>query len=241
MKKLPLALALASAAPLACLLPAAPAAAIPVFDATNYAQNLLQAARALEQINQQIQSLQNEASMLQNMARNLERIEFPQLERINAAMQRIDQLMGQAQGIDFRVDRLDDRIRTLFPGEVRQVLSSDQRVAQARARLDAATTGFRQTMGIQAQVVENVREDSRLLDELVARSQGSVGGLQAQQSANQLAALGIKQQLQLQNLMAAAFREASIERSRRALAEEDGRATTRRFLRPGRAYTPARD
>ncbi len=41
-------------------------AAWPVFDATNFAQNILQASRALEQINNQIRSLQNQATMLQN-------------------------------------------------------------------------------------------------------------------------------------------------------------------------------
>jgi type IV secretion system protein TrbJ len=35
-----------------------------VYDPSNYAQNVLQAARALEQINQQIAQLQNEAQML---------------------------------------------------------------------------------------------------------------------------------------------------------------------------------
>ena len=107
-----------------------------------------------------------------------------------------------------------------------------------RKRLDAATAGYRQAMGVQAQVVENVREDAALLAELVGRSQNAVGGLQAQQAANQLLALSIKQQLQLQNLMAAEFRDASVERARRAQAEADGRAATRRFLGNGRAYTP---
>lgn len=220
-------------------LPASPAAAqLSVFDPTNYAQNLLQAARALEQINHQIASLQNEASMLQNMARNLERIDFPQLERVTSAMQRIDGLMGQAQGIDFRIDRLDERVRTMFPGAAGRALRLDQRVAEARARLDAATAGYRQAMGVQAQVVENVREDAGTLAELVGRSQGAVGSLQVGQAANQLLALSIKQQLQLQSLMAAEFRGAAIERARRTQAEEDGRAATRRFLGIGRAYTP---
>ncbi len=241
MKKMWMAIALAAAAPVALALPASPAAAIPVFDATNYAQNLLQAARALEQINHQIASLQNEAAMLQNMARNLERLDFPQLQQVNSAMQRIDQLMGQAQGIDFRMDGLDQRLRSLFPGAVDRALRRDQRVLEARARLDAATAGYRQAMGVQAQVVENVREDAALLAELVGRSQNAVGGLQAQQAANQLLALSIKQQLQLQNLMAAEFRDASVERARRAQAEADGRAATRRFLGTGRAYTPGRD
>ena len=238
LKMLALATATVLSAGGALVLPAAPAAAIPVFDATNYAQNLLHAARALEQINQQIQSLQNEAAMLQNMAKNLERIDFPQLERITSSLEQVDQLMGQAQGIDFRVDQLDQRFRTMFPGVVDNALRSDRRVADARARLDGALDGFRHSMSVQAQVVGNVREDAGLLAELVERSQGAAGSLQAQQATNQLLALSTKQQFQLQNLMAAEFRSLGLERARRAQAEIEARASARRFLGSGRAYTP---
>jgi len=224
------------------VLPAEPAAAqLAVFDPTNYAQNLLQAARALEQINNQVRSLQNQTAMLQNMARNLERVDFPELQQVTSAMQRIDGLMGQARGIDFRIDRLDERVRRLFPGAVDGVLSSDQRVLHARARFGAATAAYRQAMGVQAQVVENVREDAAALAGIIARSQGAVGGLQAQQAANQLLALSINQQFQLQNLMAAEFRSEALDRSRRAQVEAEGRAATRRFLGSGRAYTRTRD
>ena len=48
-----------------------PAHALIVFDPSNYAQNVLTAARALQQINNQITSLQNQAQMLINQARNL--------------------------------------------------------------------------------------------------------------------------------------------------------------------------
>lgn len=212
-------------------LPVAPAAAqMPVIDTTNYAQNLLQAARALEQINNQVKSLQNEASMLENMGRNLKTVSFPQLQRITSAMSRIDQLMGQAQGIQFKVAGLDQQIKNLFPGSLSQALTGDQRVAEARAQLDAATAAFRQAMNIQAQVAENVTADAGTLGELAATSQGAVGALQVGQAANQLLALSVKQQLQLQNLMASEYREAALERARAAQAEEDGRATTRRFL-----------
>lgn len=245
MKKISMAFALVAGTALSIgatvVLPLSPAAAIPVFDATNYAQNLLQAARALEQINHQISSLQNEAAMLQTMARNLERIDFPQLDQLGSAVARIDQLMGQAQGIDFRVDQLDQRIARMFPGAVDRLLGRDQRVAEARARLDAAMAGYRRSMSVQAQVVENVREDAGLLSELVGRSQGAVGALQVSQAANQLVALGIKQQFQLQELMAAEFRSQAVERSRRAQAEHEGRAATRRFLGTGTAYTPRRN
>jgi P-type conjugative transfer protein TrbJ len=210
----------------------APAAAsgLPVFDVTNYAQNLLQAARALDQVNNQLTSLQNEASMLQNMAANLKRIDFPQLQRMTSAMQRVDRLMDEAKGIQFKVDGLDRQMESLFPGALKQALTGDQRVAEARARLDSATAAWRQAMRVQAGVAENVEEDSGLLNELAARSQSAAGALAVGQSANQLLALGVKQQLQLQNLMATEFREAALDRARRAQAEEDGRAATRRFL-----------
>ena len=225
----------------ALALPVMPAAAqMAVVDSTNYAQNLLQAARALEQIHNQVRSLQNEAAILQNMGRNLERIDFPQLERVRSAMQRIDRLMGEARGIDFRMGRLDERIRTLFPGR-RTALASDGRVTEARARLDAATAAYRQSMAVQSQVVENVREDAGTLTELVARSQSAAGDLQVSQAANQLLALSIKQQMQLQSLIAADQRSGAVERAQRAQAEEEGRAATRRFLGSGNAYAPPRN
>ena len=234
MKHLPILLGVAAAAlglGGAILVPAAPAAAqMPVFDTANYAQNLLQAARALDQINNQVKSLQNEASMLENMGRNLKTLDFPQLQRIKSAMQQISQLMGQAQGVQFKIQGLERQISSLFPGVIGQALTGDQRVAQARAQLDAATAAFKQAMSVQAQVAENVSADSGTLAELAAASQGSVGALQVGQAANQILALSVKQQLQLQNLIASEYRSAAIDRARRAQAEEDGRAATRRFL-----------
>jgi P-type conjugative transfer protein TrbJ len=215
----------------------APAAAIPVFDPANYAQNVLQAARSLQQINQQIRSLQNEASMLENMARNLQKIDFPELERLKASMQRVDQLIGAAKGIDMRVDQLDEKLKAMFPGAVDRAARSDVRVADARARLDAAVAGIRRSMTVQAQVAENVREDSSLLEALVARSQGADGALAAAQATNQLLALSAKQQMQLQSLLAAGLRESSLERARAAQVESEARGARRRFLGSGHAYT----
>ena len=219
-------------------IPVAPAVAIPVFDATNYTQNILQAARALEQINNQIQSLQNEATMLQNMARNLERIDFPQLQRISSSLKQVDQLMGEAQGIGFKVNELEQRFRTMFPGSVDRALKNDTRAAEAKARLDSALEGFRHSMTVQAEVVSNIRDDAELLSELSKRSEGAVGSLQVSQATNQLLALSTKQQLQLQTMMAAEFRSQATERARRVQAEAEAKAATKRFLGSGRAYSP---
>ncbi|MEO0419473.1 MAG: P-type conjugative transfer protein TrbJ [Pseudomonadota bacterium] len=223
---------------LALLLPATPAQALPVFDSSNYAQNVLTAARTLKQINQQIQQLQNEAQMLVNQARNLTTIDFPELEELREKLQEIDRLMGQAQGIDFELDTLDQRFRQLFPQDFDEALNSDQRIANARERLDAAMAGFRQTMGVQSTIVANVQEDAQALQAIIARSQGAEGSLAAQQATNQLLALTAKQQFQLQQLMAAQFRSEAVEAARRVQESQEARAATKKFLGKGRAYTP---
>ncbi|MEQ7874279.1 P-type conjugative transfer protein TrbJ [Sphingomonas sp. ASV193] len=226
------------ALPLTAIVPATPAAAvIPVFDAANYSQNLLSAARALEQINHQLSSLQNEATMLQNMARDLQRIDFPELTQLTGALKQSEQLIDQAKGIDFKVDRLDERLRAMFPGSVDQALRGDERVAQARARLDAAMDGTRRSMEVQANVAGQVREDADLLVALVARSQNASGNLEVSQATNQLLALSAKQQFQLEQLMATEFRSQALDRARRAQDGEEARAATRRFLGTGQAYT----
>lgn len=242
MKKLSMALALAAGTTVSIgwtfALPSSQAAAaLPVFDVTNYAQNILQAARALDQVNNQIKSLQNEATMVQNMARNLEKIDFPQLQQISSSLGQVDQLMGEAKGIEFKVGQLDAQFKSMFP-DASSLLRTDQRVAGARAQLESAMEGFRHSMTVQAEVVSNIRDDSALLSELAKRSDGAVGSLQAQQATNQLLALSTKQQLQLQEMMAAEYRSAGIERARRAQAEAEARAATKRFLGSGKAYTP---
>lgn len=209
-----------------------------VFDPRNYSQNILTAARTLQQINNQIQSLQNEATMLINQSKNLARIDFPQLQAITQTLREIDRLMGQAQAIRFQVSGLDQQFSRLFPNDFGQALRSDQRVIGARSRLDASMDAFRHTMTMQAQVAENVSADTRTLSEIVSRSQGAEGSLQAQQATNQLLALTAKQQFQIQNLMAAQYRADTTEAARRVQAEEEARTATRKFLGSGRAYTP---
>lgn len=218
--------------------PTTPAQAFTVFDPSNYSQNLLTAARTLTQINNQIQSLQNEAQMLIGQAKNLSRIDFPQLQQLTRTLQAIDRLMGQAEGIDFRIDGLDQQFSRLFPDDFNQALATNQRVIDATTRLDAAKAGYRQTMGVQSQVVANVQADATILGAIIARSQGAEGALQVNQATNQLLALSAKQQFQIQELMAAQYRAEAMEAARRAQAEAEGRAATKTFLGSGTAYGP---
>ena len=215
-----------------------PAQAIVVFDPSNYSQNLLTAARTLQQINNQIQSLQNEANMLINQAKNLTTIDFPELQALTQTLQQVDRLMGQAQGIRLQVSGLDQQFHQLFPQSFGQALRMNDQVVAARSRLDTAMTAYQHTMTVQAQVAENVAADAQTLSSLVAKSQGAEGSLQAQQATNQLLALSAKQQFQIQNMMAAQYRAETIERARQAQAQIDAQAATKKFLGSGTAYTP---
>jgi P-type conjugative transfer protein TrbJ len=217
---------------------AAPANAIIVFDPTNYAKNLLTAQRALTQINNQIRSLQNEATMLSNEARNLTTVGFPELQQITADLQQIDRLMAQARGISFRIADLSAQYARLFPGEGRTGVTADQRIVDARARLDSVMAAYRETMAAQSQVAGNVSADAPTLALLAARSQGAEGALQVAQTSNQLLALTTKQQFQIQQMMATQYRAEATEAEARAQSAIDGRAATIRFLGSGSAYTP---
>src|SRR5690606_2947954 len=72
-----------------------------VYDPTNYSQNILTAARTLEQINNQIRQLQNQAASLINEARNLQSLPMSMLDPLQAQIRQTQQLLNQAQGIAF--------------------------------------------------------------------------------------------------------------------------------------------
>lgn len=215
-----------------------PASALVVYDPSNYAQNVLTAARTLQQVNNQIRALQNQATSLLNEARNLSTITFPELQALTQTLRSIDTLMGQATRIQFRVSSIDSQFSQLYPNAFSQSLRLDAQVAAARNRLDTQVTAYRQTAAVQAQIAENVEADRDTLTALVDRSQGAEGSLQAQQATNQLLALVVKQQLQIQQMMATQFRAQTLSGANGAQAASEAQAATTRFLGNGTAYTP---
>jgi type IV secretion system protein TrbJ len=211
-------------------------AQITVFDPSNYSQNVLTAARTLQEINNQVQSLQNDAQALLRMDRNLRGIDFPQLQALSDKLNGIDQLMKQAQSVDFRVDQLNDKLRTLYPRDFDPASTRDQRLQAARDRYDASSDAFRRSMEVQARIVEDARSDAEAMTAVISRSQGADGALGAVQATNQLLALTAKQGLALQQMIAAQFRGETLEQQRQVTESEAARAATRKFLGSGQAY-----
>lgn len=214
------------------------AAQYAVIDSSNLVQNTLTAARTLEQINNQVQELQNEVVMLANEARNLTSLNYSSLDQLTSTMAQISTLMNQAQGIAFNVTATQTAFAQQYPEQYAASVTGDQLMADAHQRWQNSMDAFQQTMTVQAQVATNVEADTGALSALVNASQGAVGNLQAQQATNQLVALSVKQQLQIQSLMAAQYRAQALEAARDAESQEQARAATEEFLGSGHAYTP---
>ncbi len=208
-----------------------------VYDPTNYVQNVLSAARALEQINNQIQSLQNEAQMLINQARNLASLPYSSLQQLQQSVQRTQALLGQAQRIAFDVQQIDQAFQSQY-GNI-SLSTSDQRlVSDARSRWQNTVGGLQDALRVQAGVVGNIDTNRAEMAALVGQSQGATGALQATQAGNQLLALQAQQLADLVAVVAANGRARALVDAERAAAAEQGREQRRRFLTPGSGYQP---
>ena len=210
-----------------------------VYDPTNYAQNLLSATRALQQINNQITSLQNEATMLINQARNLTSLPFSSLQQLQQSVQRTQQLLSEAQRIASNVQNIDQAFRTNYGAGSASMSASDQQlVAQAKERWNNTVSGLQDAMRVQAGVVGNIDTNRTQMSALVGQSQGATGALQAAQAGNQLLALQAQQLADLTAVVSANGRAQALAEAERSAAAEQGREQRRRFLTPGAGYQP---
>src|ERR1700757_4553239 len=208
-----------------------------VFDPNNYAQNVLTAARALQQINNQIVSLQNHAQMLINQARNLATLPFSSLLQLEQSILRTQQLLAQAQRIAYDIQQIDRAFSTTYAAASSSV--SDQAlIANAQSRWQNAMSGFQDAMRTQATVVGNLDTNRTQMSALVTSSQGATGALQASQAGNQLLALAAQQLADLTAVVAAHGRAQNLESAQHAAAQDQSREQLRRFLTPGVGYQP---
>src|SRR5260221_10132308 len=116
-------------------------AQIVVFDPNNYVQNVLTAARALQQITNQITSLQNQAQMLINQARNLASLPYSSLQQLRQSIQRTRQLLAQAQRIAYDVQQIDRAFSTTY-APVSASTSSQTLISNAQARWQTSVTAL---------------------------------------------------------------------------------------------------
>lgn len=199
-----------------------------VHDPRNYAQNILTAARTLEQINNQIRQLQNQSTSLLNEAKNLASLPTSTLQELQGQVDQTRQLLGQAQRIAFDVND----VQAAFAGRYKGAALSGPNttmIANADARWKDSVGAFEDAMKVQAGIVGNLGVTRQSIGTLVGASQSAAGALQAAQAGNQLLALQSQQLADLTAAIAAQGRAEALDAARRAAAEAEARERFRRF------------
>ena len=208
-----------------------------VLDTANLAQNILTAARTLEEINNQLMQIQQFTQMLEYDARNVASLNFLGLGQLTSSLDQMNGLMSQARSLAYNVNNLQSQFSTLFPIYGADV-TQRQLFSDAQTRWQASVNTFQHTMAVQSEVVSGIAGDQAQLSALVGQSQSAIGALQAMQVTNQLLALQSKQLAATQALLSAGGRAQSTETMRQVEDEEAGRAEWQRFWGNGVSYTP---
>jgi P-type conjugative transfer protein TrbJ len=211
-----------------------------VFDPSNYQQNLLSATRALEQINNQVRTLQNQAQMLLRMDQNLARLGSTISPDLQRTLTDIQSQLRAGDGIAMRLQQTQGGYDRLFPNQVSTALSADDVLRNAKARWEEEYTAFRRAALLQGQIADSVDTDTRLLGDAMANSRNAIGSLEAAQAGNELTGLSVKQSLALQSLLAAQHRAETLTRARDLAAEDEARQRFKSFVGTSSAYTASR-
>ena len=207
-----------------------------VLDPSNLAQNILTATRTLQQVNNQIRQLQNEAQMLINDAKNLAQTSFDPTGEINRIMVEIDNLMGAAKAIQYTIADTDRIFRAHYPEDY-SAWTESQMAASAEEQWKISRNAFHDALLVQSQIVESVDGDRTTLNRLLSETRSAEGSLSVAQTGNQLMALEASQSLKIQQLMAAQYRAEAVERARRLQIERESKVRTERFVGGSTAYT----
>lgn len=209
-----------------------------VFDVANFSQNLLTAARELQQIDNQIQQLQNQAQMLTNQRRNLTSLNYNALSQLLTTLASTNQLIAQGQGLTFNVAQSQATFNRLYPSSYGASAPRAQMVQDAQTRWQTSVQALQTATQMQSQAAQNLLSDQGVLSGLVTQSQGAVGAMQTSQATNQLLALIARQAIQAQQLTVSQGRATALTQARAAADEAQAEQTRSRFLGSGPQYTP---
>ena len=219
---------------LAVALSLSPLVAVPasaqwiVFDPTNYVQNVLTAARELQQVDNQIQMLTNQATMLVNQARNLTNLPLSTLTQLESSIFQTQLLLSQAQNIAFNVQEIEQAFTSTY-GSVPSTASTATLLAGAQTRWQNSVGGFEDSLRVQAGAVGNIPSDASAMTSLVSASQSATGALQAAQAGNQILALQSQQLSDLIAVMSAKGRADALVQADTATTKAESQALYSQF------------
>jgi type IV secretion system protein TrbJ len=207
-----------------------------VYDPTNFSQNVLTAARELQQVNNEIQSLENQATMLINQAKNLASLPYSSLAQLEASITRTQQLLSQAQNIAYNVTTIDQAFTQVYPQSYASTTSTTQLMVDAQTRWQNARAAYQDSMNVQAGVVQNLDNARTQINALISSSQSASGALQAAQSGNQIMGLATQQLADLTGVIAAMARAQSLDSTAKLESKAQAQQQLNNFLNEGTGY-----
>jgi P-type conjugative transfer protein TrbJ len=216
------------------------AAQLTVFDLSNYQQNLLTAARALQQINNQVRQLQNQVQVLLRMDQNLRSLGSTIAPDLQRTLNDIQTQLRAGEAIALRLAATQNAYEQLFPRQAASTLSSADVLRNAQSRWNEVYAAHERAALVQGQIADSVDGDTRLLGDAMARTKNAAGALEVAQAGNELTGLSLKQSLALQSLLAAQQRAETVSRARDLATEDEARQRFQTFLGTGSAYTASR-
>ena len=229
------ALVMLGLAAIVAVTPIAPARAqMAVIDPTNLAQNLLQATRALEQINNQIRQIEQATQMLRQNPLQLS----PELTQ---SISEARELFNTAQGIAFEVNQVGENLRTLYPEtwedfDLAGVLQQSERWEQE------SRDSLQRAMEAEARAARSIEGSRNRIDRALQSSSSAEGQTGAIQASNQLLGVTASQLAEIHALLIAQGRALETERMERLAREERAREIQRRAFptETTRSTEPAR-
>jgi len=191
-----------------------------VYDPTNHVQNVLSAARALQQVNNQLTSLANEARMLTSLNLQLS----PELSQsIGAARQ----LLEQARGIRQNLDTITQEMRALYPDDM-SGLDLDTLLQQSDRWVEESRASVETLAEASAAGVGELGDTESAMRRALEASASADGQTSATQASTQALGVLSAQLAQLQALQAAQARALATERAEQIAREVRAREVRRR-------------
>ncbi len=201
-----------------------------VHDPANVRQNILQAARALEQVNNQIRQIENEVRMLASLDLQL-------APEVGEAIASARELFDQAQAIRYTLDTVAADVRDLYPDDYRALgfetilQQSDRWIAESEATVT-------RLIEQQAVAAESLARTQGAVQQTLTASGAAQGQTSAIQASNQLLGVLSAQLADIQALQIAQSRALAEERLERAARERRASELRRRAFPTTRTTAP---
>ena len=158
-----------------------------VFDPTNYSENLLTAARSLEQIQNQVSQISNQVRMIEDNANMLRSIDIDTSVQLSSQLGQLNNLYSQASSIIYKTDQFTDKIARIYPDEA-DFLNVPDISASAEQFINDQRNLAAYSAQVHSQVLANGAQSEQQILSLIQASNAATGQTGAVQAGNQLIA-----------------------------------------------------